>query len=69
MLFKIPYDFIREGSEIYPSKVERQVYTRTYSYDGTSTILINDERALEFSVSSDDILEVVIVLRVWEVKG
>ena len=66
ILFKIPYDTIVEGSTIYPSKLDRHTYVRTYSYSGTSKVYINGVEAFSFAVNNRDVLELVVVLCIWD---
>ena len=68
ILFSLPYDSIMEGATIYPSKLDRHTYVRTYSYSGSSVVYINGVEAFSFIVSSGDVLEVVVVVCVWGVK-
>ena len=69
LLFRLPYQSLEEDTTIYPSEIVKQVYTRAYSYTGTSEVCINGKQTEAFRVSEGDILEVIVVLHVWDVKS
>ena len=56
---------LRPGATLRYNSSLTTIYERTYDYSGTSRVVINGQKALEFQVSRDDELKVVVVRECW----